>query len=327
MADRRDEGRKLLLKELHPELNDPNRKIVTLLPSATEIVCALGLRGDLVGRSHECDFPPGVEALPILTSAQIQSDAPSAEIDGEVKSLLERGLSLYRVDAEALKALAPGVVVTQTQCEVCAVSLNELEGALRDWTQGRPLLISLSAVSLAGLWDDIRRVGEACFVPERAEALVRKLRARMEAVRARAAGSTRRPRVAMLEWLDPLMGAGNWMPELVEMAGGVPLFGKAGEHSPWLSWEEFAASEPDLVLVLPCGFSLERVRAEMPVLTSRPEWPALAAVRRSQVYLLDGNQYFNRPGPRLAESLEILAEILHPEIFSFGYQDRAWMKL
>lgn len=299
-------------------------KIVTLLPSATEIVCALGFRENLVGRSHECDYPPEVAELPVLTKPQIPTEGSSAAVDRAVKTLIERGLSIYWVDAEKIKALAPDVVVTQTQCEVCAVSLGELEKALGDWVEGRPLLISLRAVSLSGLWDDIRKVGGALGASDAAEGLVRDLKSRMARIQAKAKIKSERPRVAMIEWLDPLMAAGNWMPEMIEMAGGISIFGDAGEHSPWLPWEDFAASKPDIILIFPCGFSISRARREKELLTRHPEWEKIPAVQNNRVFWLDGNQYFNRPGPRLAESLEILAEILHPDIFSFGHKDTGW---
>jgi iron complex transport system substrate-binding protein len=299
-------------------------RIVSLLPSATEIVCALGFEENLVGRSHECDYPPAVSRLPALTAPQFKPEGSSLQIDREVKALLERGLSVYRVDVARLKELAPDVIVTQTQCEVCAVSLGDLETALAAWMGNRPALVSLSAVSLAGIWEDIRQTAEALGVAETGRNVVQALTGRTQAIRRRAEGLSPKPRVACIEWLDPLMAAGNWMPELVEAAGGISVLGRAGEHSPWLSWEELLEAKPDRLLILPCGFSLPRVRLEMNLLSGNPNWNKLPAVQRGQVYLTDGNQYFNRPGPRIVESLEILAEILYPEAFSFGHRGTAW---
>jgi iron complex transport system substrate-binding protein len=301
-------------------------RIVSLIPSATEIVAALGFAPDLVGRSHECDFPAGVEALPALTAPKVKLDGSSAEIDGRVKRLLAEGLAVYRVDAERMRALDPDVVVTQDQCQVCAASLAEVEAAMRDWTGRDVRVVSLNPMRLDDVWADMARVAAALGAADRGAALVAALRARMEAVAARARGLAR-PRLALVEWIAPLMAGGNWMPTLVEMAGGASLFGAAGRHSPWLEWEALRAAEPDAILVAPCGFDIERSRADLPALAALPGWADLAAVRRGRVAVADGNQYFNRPGPRLVESLEILAEFLHPGAFDFGHRGRAWVPL
>ncbi len=288
-------------------------RIVSLIASATEIVSALGFEAELVGRSHECDFPPGVGRLPAVTEPKFPTDGTSYAIDQRVKAIVSEGLSVYRVHADALAALRPDVIVTQDQCRVCAVSLDDVEGALCAFVGARPRVVSLQPDRLADVWDDIRRVAAALGAPERGEALVASLQARMAAV-ADAARPLARVRVATIEWIDPLMAAGNWMPELVDMAGGVSLFGEAGKHSPWMTFDALAAADPDVILVTPCGFDLARTRAEMPALATAPGWTHLRAVRAGRVVLADGNQYFNRPGPRLAESLEILAEALHPTL-------------
>lgn len=240
-----------------------------------------------------------------------------------MKAIVSEALSVYRVDAEALRTLDPHVIVTQTQCEVCAVSLGDVEAALAEWTGGRPSVVSLSPDSLADVFDDVRKVAAALGAPERGEILVASMRARMADVEERAAGLDRRS-VACVEWIDPLMAAGNWMPELVRMAGGENLFGEAGAHSPWMEWEDLVDADPDVLFVSPCGFDLERTRQEMPSLTSRPGWSELAAVRTGRVAMADGVSFFHRPGPRLVESLEILAEILHPETFDYGWRGTAW---
>jgi len=299
-------------------------RIVSLLPSTTEIACALGFRESLVGRSHECDFPPDVTALPACTEARIDPTAPSREIDAQVRRYVRDALSIYRVDAERLRELAPDVVLTQDQCEVCAASLGDVEAALAEWTGRTPRVVSLRPATLADVWGDVERVASALGTASRGRALVEELTGRVEAIARQAEALEPRPRVACLEWIDPPMGAGNWMPELVTLAGGQPLFGGAGEHSPWLDWEDLRRADPDVLAVLPCGFSLERVASEMAPLRAQPGWEELRAVREGRVYLLEGNQYFNRPGPRLVESLEILAEILHPETFRFGHSGTAW---
>ncbi len=299
-------------------------RVVSLLASATEIVCALGFRDALVARSHECDFPADVAHLPSVTETKIAHHRPSAVIDREVRTIVEQGLSVYRVDAERLRALKPDVIVTQTQCEVCAVSFKDLEEALADWTGAAPHVVPLAPYALADVWRDVTRVAEALSVLEKGRALVAGYEARIAAIAAKAQALDARPRVACVEWIDPLMAAGNWVPELVERAGGRNLFGAPGVHSPWLEWDALRASDPDVILVLPCGFDIPRIRAEMPALMRLPGWPEMRAVKAGQVYLLDGNQYFNRSGPRLVESLEILAEILHPQAFDFGHRLRGW---
>ena len=299
-------------------------RIVTLLPSATEIVCALGLGGQLVGRSHECDFPAEVRGLPVCTAPNLNPEANSPEIDLEVKSLLRRAVSIYRLDTETLLRLEPEVVITQTQCEVCAVSLEQVEAALHSWVAGRPRLLSLAPMVLADLWTDIASVAEALGVAGRGRELTQDLEGRVAAIAEAAAGVAPRPRVACIEWIEPLMGAGNWIPELVGMAGGENLYGVAGEHSPWLDWEALRKEDPDVLLLMPCGFGMERTRAELHWLTERPGWQELKAARTGRIYFSDGNHYFNRSGPRLVESLEIMAEIFHPERFNFGHRGTGW---
>jgi iron complex transport system substrate-binding protein len=303
-------------------------RIISLLPSATEIVCALGFEDQLVGRSHECDYPPAVVRLPPLTSPKFNPEGSSAEVDDRVKKVLADALSVYRVDAEKLRGLAPGVIVTQSQCDVCAVSLREVEAAVAQWVGGAPpKIVSLAPLGLSDIFADIERVAAALDVPDRGTQLVRRLRQRMAAIEDRARQAPARPGVACIEWIEPLMAAGNWMPDLVAMAGGRNHFGTAGEHSPWMRFEQLAVADPDVILIMPCGFNLKRTAAELPALTKRPQWARLQAVREGRVYLADGNQFFNRSGPRIAESLEILAEILHPELFCFGHQTSAWLRV
>lgn len=299
-------------------------RVVSLLPSATEIVAALGGADWLVGRSHECDFPPAIRGLPVCTAPSFPVDGDSAEIDRRVKEALRDALAVYTVHTDILAAVRPDVVVTQAQCDVCAVSLDEVERAIAGMVGGAPRLVSLQPTGLADVWDDIERVAAALGVPERGGTLVDGLRARVDALAARAAAQPGRPTVACIEWLDPPMAAGNWVPELVALAGGANLFGTAGAHSPWLAWEDLRAADPDVIVLLPCGFDLARTRAELSSLAARPGWTALRAVREGGVYLTDGNQYFNRSGPRLVESLEILAELLHPTVFAFGHAGRGW---
>lgn len=304
------------------------KRIVSLLPSATEIVAALGCGGRLVGRSHECDFPPGVEALPVCTRPRINVSGTSADIDKRVRGAVADALAVYEVLEGELRRLRPDAIVTQDQCEVCAVSLSDVEACVARWS-GRPVaLVSLRARTIAGIYDDILGVADALAVRDAGQALVAAMARRNAAIAAAAKALKARPRVACIEWTAPLMAAGNWVPEMVAIAGGRDLFGQAGEHAPALSWQALSAADPDAIVFMPCGFGLERTVAEAAALArATPGWRELAAVRAGRVYATDANSYFNRPGPRLAESLEIMAEILHPEVFDFGHQGKGWVEV
>ncbi len=302
-------------------------RIVSLLPSATEIVCALGFERDLVGRSHECDFPASVEHLPALTEPKFAPKGSSAEIDRDVKKIVGEALAVYRVDTAMLRQLKPDFIVTQSQCEVCAVSEADVEAAVGEWLGVKPKIVSLAPYSLNDLFVDIQRVADALGAHQSGNDLVSRLKLRIDAIATRAKAAASRPRLATIEWLEPLMAAGNWMPELIEMAGGTNLFGRAGEHSPWIKFDDLAAKDPDVILVSPCGFSIARTIEETSLLTRTTGWNDLRAVRERKVSVADGNQYFNRPGPRIVESLEILAELLHPELFAFGHEGSGWRRL
>ena len=301
-------------------------RIVSLIASATEIVCALGFESQLVGRSHECDYPASVKSLPQLTSPKFKVEGSSLEIDQRVKSIVEEALSVYRVDPALLEELNPTHIITQSQCEVCAVSLKDVEAAVCQLTSSQPMIVSLEPNSLDDVWTDIMRVGEALSASDRAEQLVDELRGRMDDIVQRTHWVDSNPTVAYVEWIDPLMAGGNWMPELISMAGGVNLFGEAGKHSPWMTWEELVAKDPDIIFVSPCGFDMPRTLEEMNILSNKPKWDSLKSVKGGRVFVADGNQYFNRPGPRLAESLEILAEIIHPNLFHFGHEGSGWIR-
>ncbi|HEY3171832.1 MAG TPA: ABC transporter substrate-binding protein [Thermoanaerobaculia bacterium] len=303
-------------------------RIVSLLPSATEIACALGFAGALVGRSHECDFPEEVEELPVCTAPKLDPERPGAEIHHAVSALLSEGLSVYSVDEDLLRELAPTHILTQVHCEVCAVSLGDVEASLESWPGTRPRIVALSPTSLADVFADFERVATALDVPERCRALEGRMRDRMQAIAEIAGRLPERPRVAAIEWLSPPMAAGNWMPELLEMAGAVDLFGEKGRHSAWISWEEVEAADPDALLVFPCGFPLSRVRREtIKSISEHPILRNLRPAREGRVVLCDGQQYFNRPGPRLVETLEIAAEALHPETFRFRHESSGWERL
>ena len=299
------------------------RRVVSLIASATEIVAALGCERQLVGRSHECDFPPAVARLPVCSEARVDAGAPSRAIDAAVRARAADALSVYHVDGALLNRLAPDVIITQTQCAVCAVSLADVERAVCELVGSRPAIVTLEPRALGDVWRDVETVAAALGAPERGARLIGRLTARLDELRAATAGRPR-PSIACIEWIDPLMHAGNWLPELVDAAGGVIMTGEAGRHSGLLDVAELAARDPDVVAIMPCGFDIARSRREMPALTARPEWPRLAAVRAGRVFLTDGNQYFNRPGPRLVESAEILAELLHPDVFDRGHRGAGW---
>lgn len=301
-------------------------RIVSLIASATEIVAALGFRDRLVGRSHECDFPPDVVSLPACSEPKIDVEGTSREIDDRVKAVLADATSVYRVFAETLEELRPTVIVTQTQCEVCAVSLRDVEQAVCDLVSSQPRVVACEPNALADVWNDIRKVAAAVDAPERGEQLVNDLQRRLDALSEQTRAIPERPRIGCIEWIDPLMAAGNWVPELVEIAGGENVFGIAGQHSPWMTWEDLLREDPEVLAILPCGFDIPRCLAELSVLTEDPRWSRLQAVQSGRVYVTDGNQYFNRPGPRLAESAEIFAEILYPQRFDFGHEGRGWIR-
>ncbi|HEU4326228.1 MAG TPA: cobalamin-binding protein [Roseiflexaceae bacterium] len=308
-------------------------RIVSLLPSATEIVFALGLGDALVGVTHECDYPAPARALPVVTSSLLDhADATSAEIDHAVSGQLGTGLGLYGLDEQLLAELKPDLILTQSLCEVCAVSFGTVQRAVRDVTPGfpgvAPQILSLEPSSLDDILTTISLVGAATGAQTRAEQLVAELRARIEQVRVRALQASRAPRVACLEWVDPLFGPGHWLPEMVALAGGTPGLGIAHTDSRRVSWSDVIAFAPEVMVVSPCGFDLRRALDEaLRVLPYRAGWEALPAVRAGRVSVVDGNAYFSRPGPRIVDSLELLARLIHPELFAGWGPSEAWAPL
>ncbi len=299
------------------------RRVASLIPSATEIVCALGCGDRLVGRSHECDYPPEVAELPVLTRPRLDSSRPSGEIDRDMQTLLRDALAVYDLESERLQALEPDLIITQDLCDVCAVSLSAVEQAVACWTGTDAQVLSLKPTRLEDLWGDIRKVAAALGEAPRGEALVEHLQGRLRKLEERLR-SRGRPKVGCIEWLDPLMDAGNWMPEIVAAAGGRDVLSKSGAHSGYLDWSQLRSSDPEVLVLLPCGFDLARTRREAAGLEAEARWEALSAVQRGEVYATDGNQFFNRPGPRLVDSAELLAEILHPEIVAPSHRGWAW---
>ncbi len=291
---------------------DPGaRRVVSFLPAATEIVAALGCADRLVGVSHECDFPPQVRRLPAVSRCTMAADADSAAVDAWVSAGLARGAPLYEIDAERLRRLAPDLVLTQGLCAVCAPDPSTLAKALADLPRP-PRLLSLEAHDLAGVLASITAVADALGEPARGEALIERLHARL-ATLSRALGATvRRPRTAVIEWLDPLYCCGHWTPELVALAGGEEVFGRPGRPSVRRTWEALADAAPEVLVIACCGQDAARAARDWQPLRRRAEVAALPAVRSGRVHLVDGNAYFNRPGPRLIDSAERLADLLHP---------------
>ena len=300
-----------------------NLRIVSLPPSATEIIDCLGLTSALVGRSHECDYPASVKDLPVCTEARLDSNKKSGQIDADVQSLVQKALSIYKINIEVLEQLKPTHIVTQDQCDVCAVNLPEVEKAIAHLTDSTPQIISLQPKILKEVWHDISRVAKALEVE--VEPTLGRLQQQIKAINGKVEVLvTQKPTVVALEWVEPLMIGANWIPELIEIAGGKPLLSMRGEHSPYLFWESLIDVDPEIIVIMPCGFDLERTARESKILTKHPAWKTLKAVKQGKVFVTDGNAYFNRPGPRLVDSTEILAEIFHPELFNFGHKGKNW---
>jgi len=288
-------------------------RIVSLLPSATEIVCALGLADSLVGISHDCDYPPEIRTRPVLSEAIVSGELPSAVIDARIRDQLHRGRSVYHLDEAQLARLRPDLILTQELCQVCAPSYTLVKQAAKI-VDAEVRITSLEPRGLSDILDNILLVGDLTGTAERARTIVDQLRRRIAAVR-RVVADAPRPRVTCIEWLDPIFVGGHWVPEMVEIAGGRDVLGKTGEPSHVVEWAQVVEARPDVVVLMPCGFSVPRTRRELDLLTTRPGWTALPAVRSGRVYLTDASAYFNRPGPRIATGLEILASILHPGSF------------
>jgi iron complex transport system substrate-binding protein len=312
-------------------------RIISLLASATEMIAALGSLDQMVCRSHECDYPPEVQSLPVVSTVQIDINTSSAQIDAQVKQLAQekrepedpalKALSIYALDIDKLQELRPDVIFTQTQCEVCAVSERDVIQAIAQLTGLQPLVVSLSPYRLQDVWEDVLRVGQALGKRDQAQTLVEKYQQRLTDLADKTSAFGAKPKVAVLEWLDPLMGAGNWTPELVAYAGGENIFGDIGHHTPWLTWEELQAANPDVIVLSPWGYTLERAMQDVPFLQSHPVWTNLQAVRNCRVYAIDGNQYLNRSGPRLVESAELLARVIWGERLPIIVDHNGWQRV
>lgn len=300
-------------------------RIVSLLPSATEIICELGFEDQLAGRSHECDHPESIKNLPALTDSTVKNTGNSFEIDKSIKSLLKNGLSVFNVKADLLSDINPDIVFTQDHCEVCAVSLDDVKSAVNEFCGNDTEVISLSPTNLSEIYQSVQTIGQALDVKEKAKQLVNNIQTRMDIIRNTVIGEPVK-RVACLEWIEPLMTGGNWIPELLEIAGGEYLLSEPGKHSPWVDWEDIIAENPDILLLMPCGYDINQTMNEMHLLTQKEDWNSLNAVKNNEVYILDGNRYFNRPGITIYESARILGEILHPGLFKSIHHKNGWVR-
>ncbi|GAA5521954.1 cobalamin-binding protein [Aliifodinibius salicampi] len=301
-------------------------RIVSLLPSITETIASLGRYHQLVGRSHECDFPEEIKTLPSCTEPKFDPDGTSYELNERVEAILQEGLSVYRVDADRLRELNPDIVLTQDHCKVCATSLEEVKEAVRSSLDADVEIISVSPDDLSSVVSSIRTIATAINAEKEGEKLVADMKEKLQNIQKKTL-PLHPPEVLCLEWLDPLMSAGNWMPELLQLAGGQPVLAKAGEHSSWLEWKKIQQSDPEIITITPCGYSISETLSEWSTLTNRPGWNQLKAVQNHQVYIMDGNHYFNRPGPRLVDSTRILAEIIHPSIFRENAERVGWINV
>jgi len=308
-------------------MNNNPTKIVTLIPSATEIVAFLGQKNSIIGRSHECDYPQGLNHLPKLTSPKINVDGTSGEIDKQINTILENSLSVYKVNVPKLKELDPNYIITQAHCEVCAVSLSEVENIVSKNLNKNTKIISLQPNTLSDVFDDIKRVAKELNIEnEINNELIKNLNRRIEKIKKLSSKQKSKPTVACVEWIDPLMMAGNWIPEMIDIAGGMNILGKSGKDSHWIKFPEVLKKDPEIVIFLPCGFNIEKTKNELKnFLKKNNSWHSLNAFKNKKIFVADGNQFFNRPGPRLVESLEIFSEIIHPSLFNFKHEGIGWI--
>ena len=301
------------------------QRVLSLLSSTTEIIYALGCGDRLVGRSHECDYPEEVSELPICTIPKFNVDGTSREVDDEVKSLVQSALSIYYINEKLLKELKPDIIFTQSQCEVCAVSVSDVENALKNITGLSSRVISVEPNSVEDIFNDILTIAEILNVRKKGKELVELIKAKIDSTE-KIVYQKSSPSVAAIEWIDPLMAAGNWVPQLIKVAGGKNLFGEAGKHSPWMKYNDLVEQDPEIIIVMPCGYDIKKSLIEIKTLESKKGWESLKAVRNRNVYITDGNQFFNRPGPRIIESLEILLEIIHSDFSESKHIDSGWIK-
>jgi len=297
-------------------------KIVSLIPSATEIIFALGLCDNLVGISHECDYPKEILKLPKLTTSRIKTEQSSIKIDYDIKKILEKSLSVYEVKSDLLRKLDPDVIITQSQCSVCAVSLKDVEECLRKFINRKPLLIDLKPNTFNEVLNDINRVGEKLNKKSESQILIKNIKNEISKIKEKTSHSNIK-NVLCIEWIEPIMTAGNWVPQLVEFAGGKSVLAKSGKNSNFIKLEYINFKEVDIVIFMPCGFDIKRSKEEI----SKANVDYLSNLKDKKTFIVDGNKYFNRPGPDLLESTRILAEIIHPDIFPAKQNIKRWISL
>ena len=300
------------------------KRVLSLLSSTTEVVYALGCEDQLVGRSHECDYPPAVMTLPICTKPKFNVDGSSIEVDGQVKSILQNALSVYYINEDLLKELKPDIILTQSQCEVCAVSEKDVKSVVKNITGINPDIISVEPNSVKDIFKDIKIIAEALNVVDKGADLIDFMKNRIRTLK-KSYDVKSELTVAAIEWIDPLMAAGNWVPELIEMAGGINLFGEAGKHSPWMKYKDLIEKDPHNIIIMSCGYNIQKSIIEIDSLIKQKGWKEINAVQNDKVYITDGNQFFNRPGPRIIDSLEILIEIFHNDKTDFKHIDSGWI--
>lgn len=303
------------------------QRIVSFLPSATEMACALGLGDSLVGITHECDYPDEVKDKPVVVRNVLPIESMTeSEIDGAVAERLSTGQSLYQIDESLLAELAPDLILTQNLCQVCAPSGNEVSEVLKSLPR-TPDILWLTPKSLDEIFDNLRELGIATGRLEQAEMLIAEGRARLEKLKSATESLSQRPRVFCMEWVEPVFASGHWVPEMVSIAGGEDGLGQDGADSVRISWEKVLAWRPEVFIVMPCGFNLPKVIEQGKLLTKKPRWRDLPAVRNGRVYAVDANSYFARPGPRVVEGTELLAHLIHPEAFAWNGPGDAYQRL
>ncbi|MBA66061.1 MAG: cobalamin-binding protein [Candidatus Marinimicrobia bacterium] len=301
-------------------------RIVSLISSATEIIHALGMTKNLVGISHECDYPDDIQNLPICTEPRFDISGKSLEIDRDVKSIVQDALSVYQIHESIINDLQPDFIITQTQCKVCAVTLDDVRLVLKNKLGLNAKIISLEPNSLSDVWSDIHLISSALQIDDRGHALVKNIQREISQIKSMVY-LKKRQSVACIEWIEPLMYAGNWVPEMVEIAGGFSVFGKKGEHSSWSDYSTLIKSNPDKIILMPCGYDIKKTQKELNTLFNISGWSDLKAVKSNNVFITDGNQYFNRPGPRLVDSIKILFDIISDKNELFGYKGKGWVRL
>ncbi|MEX0723349.1 MAG: cobalamin-binding protein [Gracilimonas sp.] len=299
--------------------------IISLLPATTEIIYALGLGEHMAGRSHECDFPKQAKELQVCSKPKYPFNGQSYAIDQKVKAILTEGLSIYRINPQKITELNPDFILTQDQCEVCAVDLQQVEQCL-DQIGVDASVLSFSPETLEDIFADIQIIAEKLEVSERGNKLRADIESKFTTIKEK---TSEQPtiHVEVIEWIDPLMTAGNWMPELIKIAGGYSTLAETGKHSPFIDFEVLRKSDPEVLIIIPCGYPIKKTNSELSTLFELEGWDQLQAVQNKRVFVADGHQYFNRPGPRIADSAKILAEIIHPELFQPDYQNNGWVRI